>query len=131
MALLNKLSSKPKSIQDDSDHSNPDEPESIHFPTKMEEYEFEGRIGRGAFASVYVARMKSSNLRVAIKCIELELTKQGDDDENKKDDENDISWDEIQKEAAIMARMHHQNVVTCHTSFCVATELWFDSSFVL
>lgn len=122
MALLNKRSLKQKSNQDDINVSNPDE-ESLHFPTKMDDYEFEGRIGRGAFASVYMARVKALELQVAIKVIELELT-QSDDDENKNDEENDISWEEIQKEAAIMARMRHPNVVNCWSSFCVKTELW-------
>ena len=43
-----------------------------------------------------MARVKALELQVAIKVIELELT-QSDDDENKNDEENDISWEEIQK----------------------------------
>ena len=56
---------------------------------------------------MYVAKVKSKNVRVAIKCVELELTKEQDEDvENKKNEAgSDISWDDIQKEAAILARM--------------------------
>ena len=49
MALLKKRS-KQKAVDDDSDESNPEDADSLVFPTAMEEYEFEGRIGRGAFA---------------------------------------------------------------------------------
>lgn len=77
------------------------------------------------FASVYIAQCGNRDEKVAIKVIELELTaqqsEQGDGDDA---GDNDISWDEIQKEAAIMARMQHRNIVSCHTSFCVLTELW-------
>jgi len=96
------------------------------YPTSIADYQFEGRIGRGAFASVYIAQCSGHDEKVAIKVIELELTAQqdgqGDGDDGGGD--NDISWDEIQKEAAIMARMQHRNIVSCHTSFCVGTELW-------
>jgi len=88
------------------------------FPTDPESYEIEGQIGKGAFAAVYVATCKPKNKRVAIKVIELEK----DDDSEDKD--KTANWDEIQKEAAIMLRMNHPNVVRCFTSFTVKSELW-------
>eukprot|EP01084_Bolivina_argentea_P054163 99344_1 len=107
------------------------------YPTSIDDYEFEGRIGKGAFASVFIAKcIPKNNERVAIKVIELEFNpnqqtkndknnkKKNDKKEDNNNNENDISWDEIQKEASIMARMNHKNIVRCFASFSVTTELW-------
>eukprot|EP01084_Bolivina_argentea_P318479 552310_1 len=146
MALLKK---RPKTSQEKTENNETSSP----FPTSMDEYKFEGRIGKGAFASVFIAKCLSKNEKVAIKVIELELTPQdkkknyannekcnnenindkkcnnnnsndNNNDNNNEDGNNDISWDEIQKEAAIMSRMNHKNIVSCYTSFSVSTELW-------
>lgn len=73
-------------------------------------------IGSGAFASVYSAVCKKNNKRVAVKVIELEP-------EN--DDGNDqTSITDIQKEAAILHSMKHENIVRCYASFVFQRELW-------
>jgi len=133
-----------------ADNESGSPPSSAPYPTSMDDYEFEGRIGKGAFATVYAANCVLKKERVAIKVIELELTLNESDNKNteeqnkekaetKSDDKEqnadaqnnnnnnnaiDISWDEIQKEASIMARMQHDNIVSCYTSFCVMQELW-------
>ena len=129
MALLKKKSDQ--TLNQNNNNNN-----NKNYPTSINDYKFEGRIGKGAFASVYVASCPSLNEKVAIKVIELELddggNKQqqqdggGDNNGNNgnNNNNNDISWDEIQKEAAVMARMNHKNIVRCYTSFCVTTELW-------
>ena len=129
MALLKK--SKPDNKNNDDINDN--DKNKINYPTSMNDYQFEGRIGKGAFASVYVANCPLKNEKVAIKVIELEELDPKDvnnnnnndnDNNNNNNNDNDISWDEIQKEAAVMARMNHKNIVRCYTSFCVFTELW-------
>ena len=56
-----------------------------------------------------------------MKVIELE---KDDTNEEKDKGQGSTNWEEIQKEAAIMRRMHHPNIVACFASFTVKTELW-------
>eukprot|EP01083_Nonionella_stella_P025738 70888_1 len=88
------------------------------WPTSVKEYEVFGRIGKGAFASVYMARCLANNQNVAIKVIELE-----DQDETKQKEQG-LSWDAIQKEVSIMNTIEHPNVMCCFAAFCVSHELW-------
>ena len=96
------------------------------YPTDPLDYNIQGRIGKGAFASVYVALSKSKGIKVAIKVIELE--RDNDDDDNDKDKQ--INFEEIQKEARIMTRMNHINIVRCLASFAFKTELWLVMPFM-
>ena len=112
--MLKKKKSKDTTLSvDESSYEN--------FPTKVDSYEIVGQIGKGAFASVYKAIcIEMNNQEVALKVIELEK----DESTEEKDKGQSSNWEEIQKEASIMRRMHHPNIVSCHAVFTVHTELW-------
>lgn len=83
------------------------------FPTEAEGYELLGSVGRGAFATVYLAKVTvgaHAEEKVAIKVLNL--------------DELDTSWEEIRKEITIMSMLDHPNVVKSHCSFVEDLELW-------
>src|SRR4051794_40798984 len=80
------------------------------YPTNPEAYELKAELGKGAFATVYLAYCKKSEEHVAIKVLDLE--------------ELDTSWEEIRKEIAVMGLLNHPNVVRCLCSFVVDREIW-------
>lgn len=82
----------------------------IQYPTDPEEYVLKAEIGRGAFATVYMAYCKSIDKDVAIKILDL--------------DELDANWDEVRKEISIMGMLNHPNVVKYLCSFVVEREIW-------
>lgn len=61
------------------------------------------QIGRGAFARVFSARVRSTGEQVAMKTLSLSSL--------------EVSWEDIRKEIAIMSRMKHPNVVDIFCSF--------------
>jgi len=82
----------------------------IVYPERAEDYEvYTPPIGKGAFAKVYRARVKSLNIFVALKILPLE----------------DVSnLEDVRKEIMHMRQMRHPNVVYVHTAFSVEEDLW-------
>ncbi len=66
-------------------------------------YDVEQLIGRGGFASVYLARQTGINRRVALKVLARDITGRGD-----------RAWKRFEREAAVMARLQSPNTVTMH-----------------
>eukprot|EP00475_Leptophrys_vorax_P026065 TRINITY_DN3652_c0_g1_i1.p1 TRINITY_DN3652_c0_g1~~TRINITY_DN3652_c0_g1_i1.p1 ORF type:complete len:422 (-),score=113.53 TRINITY_DN3652_c0_g1_i1:47-1276(-) len=81
-----------------------------HYPTNSEEYILKAEIGKGAFATVYLATCTTLNSDVAIKILDL--------------DELDANWEEVRKEIAVMGMLNHPNVVRFLCSFVVEREIW-------
>lgn len=96
---------------------------SIQWPTSAGHYELSERIGQGAFASVWRARVKGSGARkrqqgdeegaddqCAIKIMDLEHV--------------NINISDIRLEVQTMRLSSHPNILVCHTSFVRDTDLW-------
>lgn len=85
-------------------------PES-EWPTDGSQYDLIGKIGQGAFASVWGARTKESEPRnCALKVLNL--------------DHVDSNLSEIRLEVQAMRLSSHPNVLACHTAFVKGTDLW-------
>ena len=83
----------------------------VQWPADPTAYEFIGKIGQGAFASVWKARGKDKEGReCAIKVINL--------------DHVDSNLAEIRLEVQAMRLSSHANVLACHTAFVNAKDLW-------
>ncbi|CEP03266.1 Protein kinase domain-containing protein [Plasmodiophora brassicae] len=82
----------------------------VVYPTHPDAYELKAELGKGAFATVFLAYCKATDEHVAIKILDLE--------------ELDTSWEEIRKEIAVMGLLNHPNVVRCLCSFVVDREIW-------
>jgi len=83
---------------------------STEWPTESATYELIGKIGQGAFASVWRARSKTDERECAIKVLNL--------------DHVDSNLSEIRLEVQAMRLSSHPNVLTCHTAFVNSTDLW-------
>jgi serine/threonine-protein kinase OSR1/STK39 len=84
------------------------------WPTDPSLYELIGKIGQGAFASVWKADTKSDDDKkkreCAIKVLNL--------------DHVDSNLNEIRLEVQAMRLSSHPNVLPCHAAFVKATDLW-------
>lgn len=80
------------------------------YPMEADSYVLRAEIGRGAFASVYMATCPELQEDVAVKILAL--------------DELQTSWDEVRKEITMMHSLLHPNVVRCYCSFVVGKEIW-------
>lgn len=90
--------------------STPSTPEA-EWPTDASQYDLIGKIGQGAFASVWGARTKESEPReCALKVLNL--------------DHVDSNLSEIRLEVQAMRLSSHPNVLACHTAFVKGTDLW-------
>ncbi|CAB9508809.1 Mitogen-activated protein kinase HOG1 (Fragment) [Seminavis robusta] len=81
------------------------------WPTDASHYALIGKIGQGAFASVWGARTKEESSRdCAVKVLNL--------------DHVDSNLAEIRLEVQAMRLSSHPNVLACHTAFVQKTDLW-------
>ncbi|EEC50817.1 predicted protein, partial [Phaeodactylum tricornutum CCAP 1055/1] len=79
------------------------------WPTSAQSYELIGKIGQGAFATVWRAHV-SEKKACAVKVLNL--------------DHVDTNLSEIRQEVQAMRLSAHPNVLTCHTAFVSNTQLW-------
>jgi serine/threonine-protein kinase OSR1/STK39 len=85
------------------------------WPTDASHYELIGKIGQGAFATVWGARTKEEGeegqpRECAVKVLNL--------------DHVDSNLAEIRLEVQAMRLSSHPNVLACHTAFVKGTDLW-------
>ena len=81
------------------------------WPTDPSSYDLVGKIGQGAFATVWKGKAKLQNDgECAVKVLNL--------------DHVDTNLQEIRLEVQAMRLSSHRNVLTCHTAFCADTQLW-------
>lgn len=80
------------------------------WPTEPAAYDLIGKIGQGAFASVWRAHSKADGRECAIKVLNL--------------DHVDSNLSEIRLEVQAMRLSSHANVLACHTAFVNSTDLW-------
>jgi len=84
---------------------------AAEWPTDPSMYELVGKIGQGAFATVWKATLKEDNEVVAaVKVLEL--------------DHVDTNLAEIRLEVQAMRLLSHPNVLTCYTAFVNDRNLW-------
>ena len=81
----------------------------VEWPTGPESYEFIGKIGQGAFATVWKAKTREGR-ECAVKVLNL--------------DHVDSNLSEIRQEVQAMCLSAHPNVLTCCTAFVNDTNLW-------
>jgi serine/threonine-protein kinase OSR1/STK39 len=85
--------------------------EPTDWPTDATRYELVGKIGQGAFASVWRASMKENAAQeCAIKVLNL--------------DHVDSNLSEIRLEVQSMRLSSHPNILPCHAAFVKSTDLW-------
>lgn len=82
----------------------------MEWSTLFSDYEFLGKIGQGAFASVWRARCHFNERMCAIKVLNLEHV--------------DTNFVDIRLEVQTMRLSSHPNVLACFTSFIQDTNLW-------
>jgi serine/threonine-protein kinase OSR1/STK39 len=80
------------------------------WATDPEAYQLIGKIGQGAFASVWKAKQKDDGKECAVKVLNL--------------DHVDSNLSEIRLEVQAMRLSSHPNILCCHTAFCKLTDLW-------
>lgn len=80
------------------------------WATDPQAYQLIGKIGQGAFASVWKAKQKDDGKECAVKVLNL--------------DHVDSNLSEIRLEVQAMRLSSHPNILCCHTAFCKLTDLW-------
>lgn len=89
----------------------PPDDNCVEWPTDSGSYDLTGKIGRGAFATVYKAMTKQDPPQAcAIKVLNL--------------DHVDSDLHEIRREVQAMRLSSHPNILTCYTSFVHDIHLW-------
>ena len=81
----------------------------IKYPETSDEYELKKVTGVGAYSIVYEAIIKSTNMKVAIKIIDINLSE---------------NIDSIRSEISIIHMLNHQNIVSILTSFVDNHSVW-------
>ena len=80
------------------------------WPTDPSSYELIGKIGHGAFATVWRAKTSDDGRECAVKVLNL--------------DNIDTNLSEIRREVHAMRLSSHPNVLTCYTAFVENMNLW-------
>mmetsp|Transcript_3949 Transcript_3949/g.6599 ORF Transcript_3949/g.6599 Transcript_3949/m.6599 type:complete len:454 (-) Transcript_3949:244-1605(-) len=94
---------------------------AIEWPTDSSVYSFLGKIGQGAFASVWKAETHTGSddqqsHYCAVKVLNL--------------DHVDSDLNEIRMEVQLMRLSLHPNILPCHTAFLAQTQLWVVTPFM-
>lgn len=89
---------------------------SSNYPVLASEYELGPVIGQGASSTVRKAVVKTNGEQVAVKILNLETLP--------------TPLEEVHRECAILASMHHPNVVSLFASFIVGHHLWLVMPYV-
>ncbi|TFJ88140.1 hypothetical protein NSK_000494 [Nannochloropsis salina CCMP1776] len=86
-------------------------PEGGDWPSCVEQFPLEKKIGQGAFATVYKAHCPAkANVAVAIKVMDLENI--------------NSSFEDIRQEVQMMRMSDHPNILRCYCSFVHECQLW-------
>ncbi|KAK8838164.1 hypothetical protein M9Y10_035580 [Tritrichomonas musculus] len=81
------------------------------FPLDKTKYKLQDIIGRGSYASVYIAQCLTNEKLVAIKVINLQLCP--------------IDLNQLQEEVSFWEKSKHKNMLKYYGSFIDGTSLWF------
>jgi len=98
------------------DSSDPSVPIESEWPANHESYELLGKIGYGAFATVWRGKNLLNGQPCAIKIIDLESI--------------DTNFVDIRLEVQTMRLSSHPNILNCYTSFVMGTSLWLVTQFM-
>jgi serine/threonine-protein kinase OSR1/STK39 len=91
-----------------------DTTQQSEWPTSTESYELIGKIGMGAFATVYACSCRLDSYESVRPCAVKVLNL----------DHIDTNLAEIRLEVQAMRLSSHPNVLTCYTAFCDHMNLW-------
>ena len=81
------------------------------WPSSVDQFPLEKKIGQGAFATVYKAHCPAKgNIPVAIKVMDLENI--------------NSSFEDIRQEVQMMRMSDHPNILRCYCSFVHECQLW-------
>lgn len=81
------------------------------FPLEKSKYKLQEIIGRGSYASVYIAQCTTNNELLAIKIINLKICP--------------ITLDKLQEEVSFWENSKHKNMLKYYGSFIDGSDLWF------
>ena len=85
--------------------------EGADWPSSVDQFPLEKKIGQGAFATVYKAHCPAKgNIPVAIKVMDLENI--------------NSSFEDIRQEVQMMRMSDHPNILRCYCSFVHECQLW-------
>jgi serine/threonine protein kinase len=121
---------------------------TIELPTDASSYTFLGKIGQGAFATVWKAKTKSSMLSMSStmsQSSQLDQSQSHTDNQQQQNqqqiqyyvavkvlnlDHIDSDLQEIRMEVQSMRLCLHPNILYCHTAFLEQTQLWVVTPFM-
>ena len=102
------------------------------WPNDATQYDFVGKVGQGAFASVWRASAKSKTLGSNTQ-VDNDTNANADASEDQQNqcaikvlnlDHVDSNLSEIRLEVQAMRLSSHPNVLQCHAAFVHSTDLW-------
>jgi serine/threonine-protein kinase OSR1/STK39 len=113
------MATTPDPDPDPPNDAPPAPPTVIEWPTDSSNYSFLGKIGQGAFASVWKAETNNTGTETnycAVKVLNL--------------DHVDSDLNEIRMEVQLMRLSLHPNILPCLTAFLAQTQLWVVTPFM-
>lgn len=125
-------------------------PTTMELPTDASSYTFLGKIGQGAFATVWKAKTTSSVLSMSSQSSLQQLPSDSSKNQQQQQqhqqekqpqqqyvavkvlnlDHVDSDLQEIRKEVQLMRLSLHPNILYCHTAFLEQTQLWVVTPFM-